>query len=150
MHSTLTKAAGRVQVVAKPHQRACVTQQEACLFFVRVSCVTSNCIPKIRHDKDFTACLQINDPLLFFLLKESEYIGQILRNGTRGRFGPVGHIFQKSHYRLRNYFIEEHFSVITVFSHWKHGRTATGSEGAECYLALSLPVKALFSPVRLL
>lgn len=64
----------------------------------------------------------------FFLFKASEHIGPILRNGTRGRFGPVGHIFQKSHCRLRNYFIEEHFSVIAVFSHWKHGRRATGSE----------------------
>lgn len=51
------KAAGGMQVVAKPHQRAHTTQQEACLLCVSI---TSDCILKLKHQKRFTSCLKIH------------------------------------------------------------------------------------------
>lgn len=85
MHSAITNAAGNVQVVAKPHQRGCTTQQEACLLCVTVGCVTSNYILKLRRESlPHVFCD------LFWLLLKMSTLWQLCTMAREGAMPPGG------------------------------------------------------------
>lgn len=134
------KAAGGMQVVAKPHQRAHTTQQEACLLCVSI---TSDCILKLKHQKRFTSCLKIHINSVtcfgFYWSQRGVHCCQFHYMALEGVSLPEGLIVRDKSVLAAN----------RCCSHWKLGSTKTGKEEVGCYLAAPPPLTDLFLLLRL-
>lgn len=140
------KAAGGMQVVAKPHQRAYTTQQEACLLCVSI---TSDCILKLKHQKRFTSCLKIHINSVtcfgFYSSQRGVHCCQFHYMALEGVSLPESLIVRDESVLAAN-----NNSLLSLFfSHWKLGSTKTGRKEVGCYLAAPPPLTALLSLVRL-
>lgn len=105
-----------MQVVAKPHQRAYTTQQEACLLCVSI---TSDCILKLKHQKRFTSCLKIHINAAtcfgFYSSQRGVHCCQFHYMAREGISLPEGLIVRDKSVLAANQFCREKKSLLSLF-----------------------------------